>query len=878
LKVSQTVGILAPNPHHWITTLADVVEVLRTALAERYAIERELGRGGMATVFLAQDVKHKRSVAIKVLDEDVGHSIGAERFLREIETLARLQHPHILPLYDSGAAEDFLYYVMPFVEGETLRSKLDREKQLSLEDALKCTAQVASALSYAHTRGIVHRDIKPENIMLSQGTAVLADFGIARSLSGNSDATSLTQAGSIIGTPLYMSPEQIMGDPEIDGRSDQYSLACVLYEMLVGAPPFTGPTPHAVMARHSMDIASPPSIVRSTIPPGTEDAIMRALAKLPADRFPTISQFAEALDAPSVTISGRYSSAARAALTSRGTRAFPTPGAVTLTVKRRSLLMGGVGIALAALVLVGFGVWYRGTRTRATASAGGLDPKRIAVLYFGDLSSDKHLGYIADGFTESLIDELSRVPELSVVSRGGAGAWRQSDVAADSVGRALQAGTLVEGRVEAAAGDKIRVQVWLVDGNSGVDLGKRASFERSVTDLVGARDSVAAQAAELIRRQLGQEVRLRSQHEGTQSTAAWSLLQQAELLGKSGESAAASGDTLSYQRDFQQADSLLVKAEKLDEKWPDPIVSQGRLAYLRSRRNPGDAGQARKWIDTGMSHVNRALAVAGNDADALELRGNLQYWKYLLRLEQDTTAAAALRDRARKDFEEATRIRPTQAGAWASLSHLYNNDPSAGATDAMLAARRAYESDAFLANAPQVLARLFYAAYDLDQPIDAAHWCTEGSRRFPKEYLFTLCHIYLMTMRGAQPDIPRAWRLADSVAFTRGQTGGAPAFQEAQARMWVAAALARAGLKDSSRAVAKRALAAAGADVDPSRFLYKVQAIAFTLIDDKPAAIQSLKTYLAANPERRREFRDDSGWLFRSLANEQALKDVVGTR
>src|SRR5438128_4023216 len=279
--------------------MPDLLAVLRDALADRYAVERKLGRGGMATVFLAEDLKHRRPVAIKVLHPELAAAAGADRFLREIEVAARLQHPHIVPLYDSGAAAGFLYYVMPFVEGESLRARLEREKQLSLEDTLRIAGEVAGALAYAHSHGVVHRDIKPENVMLSGGTVVVADFGIARAVTAAGDEHQLTQTGTVIGTPAYMSPEQATGSAEIDGRSDQYSLACVVYEMLVGEPPFTGPTAQAVMARHSLDLVSPPSIVRASIPDAVEDALLRALAKTPADRFPTAALFAEALARPS---------------------------------------------------------------------------------------------------------------------------------------------------------------------------------------------------------------------------------------------------------------------------------------------------------------------------------------------------------------------------------------------------------------------------------------------------------------------------------------------------------------------------------------------------------------------------------------------------
>ena len=857
--------------------LSEILTRLQSALSDRYAIQRELGRGGMATVFLATDVKHDREVAIKVLHPELSATLGPERFDREIKFVAKLQHPNILGLFDSGEADGLLYYVMPFVYGESLRDRLDREQMLPVDFAVHVALEVADALSYAHMLGIVHRDIKPENIMLSGDHALVADFGIARAVTEAGSAQKLTETGMAVGTPHYMSPEQAVGE-QVGPTSDLYSLACVLYEMLAGHPPFTGSNARQVMARHAMEQVPSISVVRDTVPAEVEDAILAAMNKMPADRPQTAAQFAEMLGAPPGATASRFSAVSRPAMVRRTSRMVtPAPGHVTLTLRRRSLLTWGVGGG--ALVLAGLGAaWYlsqRDTGARGGADA-GLDPKRIAVLYFADLSSDKRLGYVADGLTEALIGALSQVPGLSVISKGGAGAWRDSTVAPDSVGRALQAGTLVLGRVEPTEGDRLRVQVWLVDGTSGADLGKRASFERPANDLIGARDSLATQAADLIRQQLGQEVRLRGQQEGTRSTAAWSLVQRAELLLKQGEAAADAGDSLGYDRSFGTADSLLAQAEGLDARWADPIVLRGRLAYLRSRRSFFDFGDviaAGRWIAAGLAQVDRGIALAPNHADALELRGNLQYFKYLLRLEQDPTAANTLRDRARADLEQATRLNPTQAGAWASLSHLYYNDPTTSITDVLLAARRAYESDAFLANAATIVERLFLASYDLDQPVDAVHWCDEGARRFPAEPAFTICQIYLMSMRGQDPDPVRAWQLAQREVLTGGQAAGL-AYEQAEARMMVAAVLARAGLKDSARTVAQRAIDST--EVDATRDLYLQQAFVFTLLDDKPAAVEALKTYLAANPERSKGFAADPGWRFRSLANEPAFRRLVG--
>jgi serine/threonine protein kinase/Tfp pilus assembly protein PilF len=267
---------------------------LLQALAGRYALQRELGSGGMAVVYLARDLKHDRPVAIKVLRPEVAAAVGPSRFLREIEIAAKLTHPHILPLYDSGEVAGFIFYVMPFVEGESLRERLEQESQLALEDALRIACEVAEALDYAHSQGVVHRDIKPENILLERGHAVVADFGVARAVT-ESVGSRLTESGRTVGTPAYMSPEQASAEEEIDGRSDLYALGCVVYEMLGGQPPFTAPTARAVLARHMIDVVPSLTALRPELPRHVTRAVTKALAKDKADRFAGLSDFAAAL-------------------------------------------------------------------------------------------------------------------------------------------------------------------------------------------------------------------------------------------------------------------------------------------------------------------------------------------------------------------------------------------------------------------------------------------------------------------------------------------------------------------------------------------------------------------------------------------------------
>ncbi len=363
--------------------MSNAAERLRCALAERYRIERELGAGGMATVYLAQDLKHDRRVAIKVLRPELAAVIGAERFLSEIKTTANLQHPHILPLHDSGQADSFLFYVMPFVEGESLRDRLNREKQLPVADAVRIATEVASALDYAHRHGIIHRDIKPENILLHDGSALVADFGIALAASKAGGAR-MTETGMSLGTPHYMSPEQAMGEREITARTDVYALGCVLYEMLVGEPPFTGPTAQAIVAKVLTEEPAPIRPRRRSVPESVEAAVLMAVEKLPADRFATAAEFVAAI---------RSDGAAS------GSAVRTPPGrkpALPPVARRRKLAAVGLGVA----TLAAAGGWLLG---RDMVSPAMPAPSRLAIVEPGtsvafngvartiDISSDGQL-------------------------------------------------------------------------------------------------------------------------------------------------------------------------------------------------------------------------------------------------------------------------------------------------------------------------------------------------------------------------------------------------------------------------------------------------------------------------------------------------------
>jgi eukaryotic-like serine/threonine-protein kinase len=405
------------------------------ALRDRYAIERELGRGGMATVYLALDLKHERHVALKVLHSELAAILGPERFQREIRLAARLQHPHILTVLDSGEAAGQLWYTMPYVEGESLRDRLKRERQLSVDEAVRIGREAALALEYAHQHGVIHRDIKPENLLLTKdGSTLVGDFGIARALAdGDAD---LTGTGMTIGTPAYMSPEQASGARDIDARTDIYSLGAVLYESLAGEPPFSGPTPQAVIARRFTDTPRLLRNLRDNVPESVERAVAKALAKVPADRFTTAAQFAQAL-----------------ALTSPTT---PAPG--PRPVRRRWIPVGlatlGVGF------LLGLGVLFAWRRSHDDATTGENDRKMLVVLPFENLGSAED-NYFADGLTEAISTRLGSIDRLGIIARQSAIQYKRTTKSPKQIGQELGVQYILSGTVrwDRSGGGPSRVRV-----------------------------------------------------------------------------------------------------------------------------------------------------------------------------------------------------------------------------------------------------------------------------------------------------------------------------------------------------------------------------------------------------------------------------------
>jgi serine/threonine-protein kinase len=493
------------------------------------------------------------------------------------------------------------------------------------------------------------------------------------------------------------------------------------------------------------------------------------------------------------------------------------------------------------------------------------------VLYFQDLNPKDSLAFLADGLSEGLIRGLAEVRTLDVISRNGVALYRGDSIPRDSIARALKVGTLVQGTVEKEAGG-LRVTVRLIDGTSGAEF-DRSSFQQPVANILGIQDTLVQRVADLIRQRLGEEIKLRELRGGTANPQAWALVQRAEQARKHAEAALERHDTdNTVAHGFDQADSLYAQAQAADPKSTEPIVGRGSLAYRRSRLVGFDPLAAKPWISKGAEFAGRALVLEPQNPDALELRGTLRYWSWLLRLEPDPTSAKVLLKDAQTDLEAAVKIRPSQAGAWATLSSLYNQ--TAGETEAKLAAQRAYEEDAYLATADQVLWRLFLSSYDLAQFIDAVHWCEEGQRRFPADFRFVKCGLFLMTSKAKEPDVALAWKLADSAAKL--SPASRRDFEKLEGQMLVAIVLARAKQIDSARHVAQRARA--GPDVDQTRDLKLDEAYMHLLVGDRDEALRSLKAYLAANPDRRAGMADDPGWWFRELEDDARFQQLVRGR
>jgi serine/threonine-protein kinase len=606
---------------------------LRTALADRYRLERELGRGGMATVFLAYDLKHDRPVALKVLHPELALALGPERFHREIMLAARLQHPHILTVLDSGEAAGQLWFTMPFVEGESLRDRLNREKQLPVEDALQIVREAAEALDYAHRHGVVHRDVKPDNILLTERHALVADFGIARALGGGER---LTESGVAIGTPAYMSPEQASGTHEIDARTDVYALGCVLFEMLAGEPPYTGPTPQAIFARALTETPRPIHPMRAGVPNAVDAVIAKAMAVTAADRYGTAAEFVRALE----PLSQSSPPGSERGSDGEAPRLAPVP---TWLARRPLFAMLALGVLLGGGALFA----WRHSHDGGVGTSGSL----LAVLPFENLGSPED-EYFADGMTDEVRGKLSTLPGLRVIARGSSTPYKKTAKSPQQIARELGAQYLLTATVRwektPGGGSQVHLSPELVEVRDGsVPTTKwQQPFDAALTDVFQVQAAIAARVADALDVALGDSVRQQLAERPTQNLAAYDAFLKGEEVSQSLAS--------TEPQPLRRAAVYYAQAVALDssfvQAWTQ-LSTAHSLLYANLAPTPTEGEQARRAAE-------RALALAPNRADGHVAMGN-----YYRAVAQDNTRAA-------EEFAQAQKIAPNDASLLNSLAYL----------------------------------------------------------------------------------------------------------------------------------------------------------------------------------------------------------------
>ena len=604
--------------------MAGVPSALAEALRDRYVLERELGRGGMATVYLAHDLRHDRPVALKVLHPELAHALGPERFQREIRLAARLQHPHILTVLDSGETAGQLWFTMPFVEGESLRERLRREKQLPVDEALRIAREAADALDYAHRHGVIHRDIKPENILLTEGHALVADFGIGKALGGASEAQ-LTETGLTVGTPAYMSPEQAAGDKDLTARSDVYSLGIVLYEMLAGETPFAAPTAQAMIARRFMEVPKPIRELRDSVPEAAAQAVHRALARTPADRYATAAEFAQALHP-----GGSTPAAPPAVGPARG----PGPGlaAPTIAVQqplspksaRRRVPVAAVTLGLG--ILIGLGVLFAWRRSHHEGDSSGGGLKRLAVLPFDNLGRPED-DYFADGITDEIRGKLAALPGLQVTATNSSGQYKKTSKRPQQIGQELGVQYLLVGKVrwEKGAGGQSRVRVSpeLVQVATASTKWQQP-FDAALTDVFQVQADIAGRVAQALDVALESGERERLAEKPTANLAAYDLYLQGNE--------AASGFAQDAPVELRRAIGSYERAVALDSTFALAWAQLSRarsLLYFTGVPTASDAKGAH-------TAAERALALAPGHAE-----GHLALADYYNSVRQDWAQALA---------------------------------------------------------------------------------------------------------------------------------------------------------------------------------------------------------------------------------------------
>jgi len=707
--------------------MTDLRAQLQEGLGANYTLERELGRGGMATVFLAQDLKHDRPVALKVLHPELAASLGPERFLREIKLAARLQHPHILTMLDSGEAGGRLWFTMPYVEGESLRDRLRRERQLPVDDALRITREAAQALQYAHDHGVIHRDIKPENLLLTRdGNTLVADFGIARGLEvGGGRNEKLTDTGLVVGTPAYMSPEQASGERTLDARSDVYSLGSVLYEMLAGEPPFTAPTMQAMIVKRLTEPPPSARANRATVPESVDQAIRKALAQLAADRFASAAEFARVLLPSVATVpTPATAPAATAPATSAApTIASPSSGSPTRPASAHSYR--AVVVLFVGFVL-GLGVLFAWRRGHPDAAPGGTgNERRVAVLPFQNLG-DSADAYFADGITDAVRGKLTALPGMRIIASNSSAQYRNTTKTPQEIGRELGVDYLLVSKVRWAKSadgtSRVQVSPELIEVATA-DAKWQQPFDASLTDVFKVQADVASQVAQALDVAIGTRQQEVLADRPTANLAAY----DAFLKGKAARALGANPVTLRQAAEYQEQavalDSGFVAA------WA-ALSEASSLLYTNGAPSPAVADRARSAAD-------RAIALNPQRPEGYRALGN--YYRLV----------TGTPTRAVEQYGIGLKLAPDDAdllrglanaeqglGRWdQALEHFRRSrslDPRAAPTATNLAVlllwRRQYEEALAMSDAAVALAPGSLSAIEARAMIHLAQGDLEGAR------------------------------------------------------------------------------------------------------------------------------------------------------
>ena len=622
-------------------SMSVTLDNIRAALGGRYIIEREIGRGGMAHVFLAKDVQHDRDVAVKVLDHHVSQEFMAERFLREIHVTAKLIHPNIIPLLDSGRLGNVLYYVTPFAAGESLRQRINRERQLPLRDVLRITGEIADALDAAHQAGVIHRDVKPENVLLVSGHAVVCDFGVARALSVVG-ANTLTGIGVSIGTPAYMSPEQSAADV-VDGRSDIYALGCVMYEMLAGEPPFAGTNMQRVLAQHASTPAPSIRLSRPAIPASVDLVLAKALEKAPGDRFQTAGKMRNAIDDLIEANASGSVVAQRAAPRRLSLPSLPPFPSLPSMTPVRWMAMA----AIVVLVALGLYIWRRASVVAAAPNAPP-GSTRIAVLPMASLGADPQDRYFAAGVTDEMISTLADIAGLRVIARSSVIGYADNKKPVNEIARELGVTSVVESTCQ-KVGNRFRVTVRLIDGATQEQLWKNERMANA-DDLFALQREISTSVASALRVRLLPAEARRIERRPTTHADAYELFVRARILNNDRE------NTPGYRAALDTVTTMLERAIAIDSAFAEAHAALAQAYIARLFRFEPNSPLRQRAVD----EIARALALDSTVADAYHARGNLAY----------TRESGWQLDSAMLDFKRALVLKPNDASYHASYGTL----------------------------------------------------------------------------------------------------------------------------------------------------------------------------------------------------------------